>query len=54
MKKSNIKIYDSLDSITVYLFFKILDTEDYSYLIKKREKFVDKIYELKKIELQNV
>lgn len=56
MKKSKakMKIYDTLDSITVYLFFKILDTEDYSYLIKKREKFVDKISELKKIELQNV
>lgn len=56
MKKSKakMKIYDTLDSITVYLFFKILDTEDYSYLIKKREKFVDKISELKIIELQNV
>ena len=56
MKKSKTKmrIHETLDSITVYLFFKILDTEDYSYLIKKREKFVDKISELKKIELQNV
>jgi hypothetical protein len=61
MKKSKMKIYDSLATITVYIFFEILDTEDYTYLIKKREKFIDKenpdiinISEVKKLELQNV
>jgi hypothetical protein len=54
MKESTMKIYDSLSTITVYIFFKILETEDYTYLIKKREKFLSKLSEVKKLKLQEV
>jgi hypothetical protein len=33
------KIFKKLDEITVYLFYKIIETSDYSYLIKNRKKF---------------